>query len=153
MGRILGHTITADWAALKWVRWMSLCLIMGVFGPWLMTRAWAHQHGKNVRPRPRQLFQNGELGLAALVLATSVIWDLQQSQYIPHTIALGSVLLAFAAVMAAWVWIESYCRRATGAPFSSDRAWHDSRSLALLVFSMAAVTEILLDRFAKVVAR
>lgn len=145
--------ISPDWALLKWIRWVSLYLLFGVFCPWFMTRAWAHQHGKDVRPRPRQLFKNGELGLAALVLAISVIWDIQKSEFMPHTIALASTLLAFAALMAAWVWIESYCRQTTGTPASPDRTWHDSRTLAFLVFTMAGVTEILLDRFAKVVTR
>jgi len=87
------------------------------------------------------------------VLAISVIWDLQKSQYMPTTIALGSVLLSMAGIMAVSVWIETYCRRATGTDFSPERAWRDSRSLALLVFSMAWVTEILVDRFAKVVGQ
>ena len=132
--------------------WMSLYLILGLYVPWFMARVWAHQHGSAVRPRLRQLFQEGELGLASLVLAASVIWDLKKSQYAPHTVALGSILLAFPAVMAAWVWIESYCRRSAGTPGNPDRAWRDSRNLAFLVFSIAAVAEILLDRFAKVTA-
>ena len=86
------------------------------------------------------------------MLAISVIWDLQRSQYTSYTIALGSVFLAMTGIMAGAVWIESYCRRFTGIRFTSERAWRDSRNLALLVFSLAIVTEILLDRFAKVIA-
>jgi hypothetical protein len=104
-----------------------------------------------VQPRLRQLFQNGELGLVSLMLAISVIWDLQKSQFTSQTIALGSVFLAMSGIIAA-VWIESYCRRSTGTKFTPERAWRDSRNLALLVFSLAMVTEILLDRFVKVVA-
>ena len=70
----------------------------------------------------------------------------------PQTRALGSVLLALSGTMAATVWIESYCRSATGMPNNPERAWRDSRNLAFLVFSMAVVIEILLDRFAKVAA-
>jgi len=142
-----------DWTSLKWLVWISLYLLFGVFVPWFLTRAWAHQHGKNVHPRPKQLFQNGELGLVGIVLATSVIWDLQKSQYMPHTVALGSLLLAVSGIMAGAVWIESYCRRSTGTRCSQDRAWRDSRNLAFLVLSMAAVTEILIDRFDKVIAQ
>ena len=87
-----------------------------------------------------------------LMLAISVIWDLQKSEYTSDTIALGSVFLAMAGIMAGAVWIESYCRRTTGTRFRPDRAWRDSRNLTLLVFSLAIVTEILLDRFAKVTA-
>jgi len=86
------------------------------------------------------------------VLGISVIWDLLQSHYMPQTRALGSVLLALSGTMAAAVWIESYCRSATGMHNSPERAWRDSRNLAFLVFSMAVVIEILLDRFAKVAA-
>ena len=71
-------------------------------------------------------------------------------QYSSQTIALGSVFLAMTGIMSGAVWIESYCRRSTGIRFTPERAWRDSRSLAFLVFSLAAMTEILLDRFAKV---
>jgi hypothetical protein len=106
-----------------------------------------------MRPRPGQLFRQGELGLVSLVLAISVIWDLQKSQYMPSTIAIGSVLLSMTGIMAVSVWIETYCRRSTGTDFSPERAWRDSRSLTLLVFSLSMVTEILLDRFVKVAAQ
>jgi hypothetical protein len=147
------HDLSADWTAAKWLLWIGLYLSLGIFAPWVMTRAWARQHRSNMQPRLRQLFQHGELGLIGLMLAISAIWDLQESQYMPYTIALGSVFLATAGIMAGSVWIESYCRRSTGTTFSSDRAWRDARSLALLVFGLAVVTEILLDRFVKVAAQ
>jgi len=145
--------IPLNWASLKWPLWISLYLVLGVFVPWLLTRAWARQHGSDLQPRPRQLFQHGELGLVGLVLAISGIWDFLRSQFMPPTIALGSLLLAVTGIMAGSVWIEAYCRQSTGTDFHPGRAWRDSRSLAFLVFSMAAVTEILLDRFAKVAAQ
>ena len=146
------HELTADWASAKWLLWIGLYLSLGIVVPWAMTRAWAHQHRSPLRPRLRQVFQHGELGLVSLMLAISVIWDLQKSQYASYTIALGSVFLAMTGIMAGSVWIESYCRRTTGARFRPDRAWRDSRNLTLLVFSLAIVTEILLDRFGKVTA-
>src|SRR5260370_20963876 len=84
------------------------------------------------------------------MLAISVIWDLQKSEYTSDSIALGSVFLAMAGIMAGAVWIESYCRPTTGTPFRPDRAWRDSRNLTLLVFSLAIVPGILLDRFPEV---
>jgi len=69
-----------------------------------------------------------------------------------QTIALAAVLLAVIGTMAGDVWIESYCRLSTGTAWNSDRTWRDSRNLAFLVFTMASVIEILLDRFAKVAA-
>jgi len=141
-----------DWMSLKWLLWISLYLVLGVLVPWATSLAWAHQHGSHLRPRPKQLFQRGELGLAGLVLSISVIWDLLQSQYMLHTRALGSVLLAVSGIMAAAVWIESYCRHSTGTDSNPERAWRDSRNLAFFVFSMAAVIEMLLDRFAIVAA-
>ena len=144
--------LVADWTAVKWLLWIGLYLSFGILGPWVMTRAWVQQHRSNMQPRLRQIFQNGELGLIGFMLAISVIWDLQKSQYMPHTVALGSVFLAMTGIMAGQVWIESYCRRATGLDFHPERAWRDSRRLALLVFSLAFVTEILLDRFVKVAA-
>lgn len=151
-GALGGDKIMADWMSLKWLLWISLYLILGVFVPWATSLAWAHQHGSALRPRPAQLFQRGELGLVGLVLGISVIWDLLQSQYMLHTRALGSVLLAVSGTMAGAVWIETYWRHATGMRWNPERAWRDSRNLAFLVFSVAAVIEILLDRFAKVAA-
>ena len=142
----------AEWMSVKWLLWISLYLVLGVFVPWATALAWAHQHGSDVRPRPRQLFQRGELGLVGLVLVISVIWELLQSQYMPQTRALGSVLLAVTGTMAGAVWIETYSRDSTGMASNPERSWRDSRNLAFLVFSMAVVVEILLDRFAKVAA-
>lgn len=140
----------ADWITLKWLLWISLYLVLGVLVPWATALAWAHQHESDLRPRPRQLFQRGELGLVGLVLVISVIWDLLQSNYMPQTKALGAILLAVVGTMAGSVWIESYCRHSTGTDCSPERSWRDSRNLAFLVFSMTIVVEILLDRFAKV---
>jgi hypothetical protein len=139
-----------SWTSLKWLLWISLYLIPVVFLPWAISRTWAHQHGSDLHLRPKQLFQRGELGLLSLILASSVIWDLLQSQFMPHTIALGSVLMAVSGIMAVTVWVETYCRQSSEMACRPARAWRDSRNLALLVFSMAAVMEILLDRFAKV---
>jgi hypothetical protein len=142
----------AVWASLKWLVWISLYLILAFLVPWAISLAWVHQHHSAQRPSPRQLFERGELGLVGLVLVISVIWDLLQSQYMLHTRALGSILLAVSGTMAGAVWIESYCRHSTGTTCDRERVWRDSRNLAFLVFSMAAVVEILLDRFATVAA-
>lgn len=85
------------------------------------------------------------------MITIAVIWDLQKSEFTPHTIALGSVLIAFCGIMAGAVWIESYCRRSTGIAMNAGRIWRDSRNFAFLVFSMATVAEILLDRLHKVI--
>jgi hypothetical protein len=140
----------ADWMSLKWLCWISLYLVLGVFVPWATSLAWAHQHGSDLRPRLRQLFRRGELGLVGSVLAISVIWNLLQSPYMPQTRALGSVLLAVVGTMTGAVWIETYCRQTTGSVCNDERTWRDSRNLAFLVLSMAVVIEILLDRFSKV---
>jgi hypothetical protein len=103
-----------------------------------MTLAWAHQHRTTMRPGLKQIFQHGELGLVSLMLAISVIWDLQKSHYSSYTVAIGSVFLAMTGIMAGAVWVEAYCRRASGTRFTSERAWRDSRNLALLVFSLAS---------------
>ena len=138
--------------SVKWVVWIGLYLVMGVFVPWATALSWAHQHGSELRPRPRQLFQRGELGLIGLVVVISVIWNLLQSQFMQQTIAVATVLLALIGTMAGDVWIEAYCRQSTGTACNHERTWRDSRNLAFLVFSMAVVVEILLDRFSKVAA-
>src|ERR1700686_3618134 len=140
----------ADWISLKWLCWISLFMVLGVFVPWATSLACAPQHGINFRPRIRQLFQRGELGLVGLVLAISVIWNFLQSAYMPQTIAVGSVLLAVVGTMTGAVWIETYCRQTTGAVCRDERTWRDSRNLAFLVLTMAVVIEILMDRLSKV---
>ena len=139
-----------NWVLVKCLLWISLYLILGVLVPWLTSLAWAHQHGSDVRPSLKQLFERGEFGLVGLVLVISVIWDLLQSPYAFYTRALGSVLLSIIGIMAATVWIESYCRQVTGITSNPQRAWRDSRNLAFLAFGMAGVIEILLDRLSKV---
>jgi hypothetical protein len=138
---------------LKCLLWASFYMVLGILVPFFMARAWTHQHGANVQHHPKQLFQRGELGLAGLWLAISSLWNLQTSQLVGHTVALGSILLAFSGIMAGAVWIEGYCRESTGMVLNKGRGWRDSRNLFFLVLSMSAVTEILLDRYAKVVAR
>lgn len=142
-----------NWSSIKWLLWISLYAIPMVFLPWALSRAWADQHGKDLNFGPKQLFRRGELGIVSLILAMSVIWNLLESQFMPHTMALGSVILALAGIMAVSVWVETYCRQSSGTDWRPERAWKDSKDLAFFVFSMAAVMEILLDRFAKVVAQ
>ncbi len=140
-----------DWTSLKWLLWISLYLVPVVFLPWAISRTWVHQHGKELHLSPRQLFRRGELGLPSIVLASSVIWNLLNSDFTPYTVALGCVILGLSGIMAVSVWVETYCRQSSGADLRPERGWRDSRSLALLVFSMAAVIEVLIDRMAKVV--
>jgi hypothetical protein len=144
---------TSLWTSLKWLLWVSLYVVPVVFLPWAISRTWDYQHGKELRLKPQQLFRRGELGLPSLILASSVIWNLLQSQFTVYTVALGSTIMALSGMMAVTVWVETYCRQAAGNDLRPERAWRDSRSLALLVFSMAAVLEILMDRFAKVVGQ
>jgi hypothetical protein len=141
------------WTSLKWLLWIALYGIPIVLLPWAISRAWMQQHGTTLQVRPKQLFQRGELGLVSLVIAISVTWNLLQSQFMPHTIALASILLALSGIMAMNVWIETYCRQGSGERWTPARAWRDSRNMALLVFSMAAVMEILLDRLTRVTAQ
>ena len=94
--------------SLKWPLWIGLYVVLGVLVPWATALSWAHQHGSEMRPRVRQLFQRGELGLVGLVVVISVIWNLLQSQFMQQTIALAAVLLAVIGTMAGDVWIESY---------------------------------------------
>jgi hypothetical protein len=138
------------WIFAKWLWWAGLYLALGVFLPWSMTRSWARKHHKEFKPAPRRLFQRGELGLLSLFLALSVIWDLQRSGFSPLMVAVGSVLLAMGGIMAVSVWVETYCRDATGSHLDLRRSWVASRNLSLLVFSISIVTEILLDRLTKV---
>ncbi len=140
-------------APLRCLLWLALFMILGVVVPFFMTRAWNQQHGLAVQSHPRELFQRGELGLAGLWLAIASIWNLQTSFFVPYVVAIGSVMLAFSGIMAGSVWIESHCRQSAGLGLNPKRAWRDSRNMLFLVVSMAAVTEILLDRYAKVVAQ
>ncbi|HZQ94399.1 MAG TPA: hypothetical protein VFA67_05270 [Candidatus Sulfotelmatobacter sp.] len=138
------------WNSVKWLVWAALYLVPAFLLPWAVSRSWVQQRGGTVRYSPKQLFERGELGLLSLILASGVLWDLLRSEFAPHTIAAGSVLMAMGGVMAATVWVETYCRQHSGTDWHPQRAWRDSRSLAFFVFSMAAVVEILLDRLNRV---
>lgn len=141
------------WYSLRWLFWIAAFLVPVLFLPWAVSRAWMHQHGVQIQASPRRFFARGELGLLSVILASSVIWNLLQSEFMPHTIALGAIVLALAGIMALAVWVECYCRQNSREACDSERAWRDSRSLALCVFSIAMVVQILLDRLQRVVAR
>src|SRR5207302_8980265 len=99
-----------EWITAKW-RWSAgRCLALGVLLPWSMTRSWARRRHKDFKPTPSRLFRRGELGLLSLLLALSVIWDLQRSGFSPPMVAVGSVLLAMSGIMAASVWVGLCCR-------------------------------------------
>jgi hypothetical protein len=143
----------SDWNSIKWLVWIALYLLPAFLLPWAVSRSWVQQRGGTVRYSPRQLFERGELGLMSLVLASGVIWDFLRSEFAPHTIAAGTVLLAMVGIMAMTVWVETYCRQHSGTDWHPERAWRDSWSLGLFVFSMAAVMEILLDRLSRLGAQ
>ena len=139
-----------NWNSVKWLIYIALYLIPVFLLPWAVARSWVHQRGGTVRYSPKQLFERGELGLLSLILACGGLWDVLRSTFAPQTIAVASVLLAMGGIMAMTVWVETYCRQHSGTDWHPQRAWRDSRSLALFVFSMAAVLEILLDRLSRV---
>ena len=141
----------AGWTSLKWLFWIGLYLLPVVFLPLAISRSWGQQHGHPQKFRLKELFERGELGLLSLVLASSVVWNLLQSQFVPHTIALASMTVAVLGIMSLTVWVETYRRRQSGSDWRPQRAWRDSRNLALLTLSMAGVMQILLDRLSKVV--
>jgi hypothetical protein len=143
----------SNWNSIKWLVWIALYLLPAFLLPWAVSRSWVQQRGGTVRYSPKQLFERGELGLMSLVLASGVIWDFLRSEFAPHTIAAGTVLLAMVGIMAMTVWVETYCRQHSGTDWHPARAWRDSRSLGLCVFSMAAVMEILLDRLTRLGAQ
>jgi hypothetical protein len=140
----------SNWISVKWLVYIGLYLIPILVLPWAVSRSWVHQRGGTVRYSPKQLFERGELGLLSLVLACGGIWNVLCSTFAPQTIAAASVLLAVGGIMAMSVWVETFCRQRSGTDWHPERAWRDSRSLALFVFSMAAVVEILLDRLSRV---
>jgi hypothetical protein len=143
----------AVWYSIKWLLWIGLTLIPTLFLPWALSRTWVHQHRVELEASPRKLFVRGELGLISAILAGSVIWNLLQSEFVLHTIALGSILLAFSGIMALTVWVECYCRESSREMCEPGRIWRDSRDLALCVLSVATVVQILLDRLGTVVTR
>jgi hypothetical protein len=140
------------WSTVKWILWVSLYAVPVVCIPLLLTRSWSRQRGSNFRPNVRQLFQRGELALISLVIVLDGIWNIMQSQFTAQTVALASVLLAMMGTMAGSVWVECYCRQQTGAAHDDVRGWRDSRNIAVAVFTVSAVMQILLDRFAAVQA-
>lgn len=141
------------WDSIKWLLWIGVFLVPILILPWAIARTWVHQHKMELETSPRKLFARAELSLLSVVSAGSVIWNLLQSQFMPHTIALGSLLLGLGGIMALSVWVETYCRQISRDMCDPKRTWRDSRALALCVFSMATVVQILLDRLQTVTTR
>jgi len=140
-----------NWYLIRWLVWMAVFLGPVLFLPWVISRAWMHQHGALIQAGPRSFFAHGELGLLSVILASSVIWNLFQSEFTPHTTSLGAIVLALAGIMALCVWVECYCRQIGQERCDPERVWRDSRSLSICVFSVATVVQILLDRLQRVV--
>ena len=134
----------------RWIWWLILYWMAVILVPRALVHAWAHQHRKVLKPKIHEIFQRGELGMLSMVFSAAAIWDLQGSSFTFASVAIGSVLLGVSGVMGANVWVEHYCRSASAYRLSPGRSWHDSRNITLLVFSIATVVEMLLDRLTKI---
>jgi hypothetical protein len=134
----------------RWIWWLLLYWMALILVPRALVHAWTHQYGKGLKPKIHEIFQRGELGMLSMVFSTAAIWNLQRSSFTFASVAIGSVLLGVSGVMGVNVWVEHYCRSATAYRLSPGRSWKDSRDIALLVFSIATVVEMLIDRLTKI---
>lgn len=134
------------WLPLQSFGRVGLFLTLGVVGPWLMARLWARQRGSSYRPTLQSVFSRGELGLVSLGVATAVIWDVGAAPFSTALIYAVSFVVAAVGVAAAVAWVVIHCRAVgLGANDDAPRTFRESRNLAFLVFSVALVTEILLE--------
>jgi hypothetical protein len=134
------------WLPLQSFGRVGLFLTLGVLAPWIMAQLWARQRGASYRPTLQSVFNRGELGLVSLGVATAVIWDVGAAPFSAPLIYAMCFVVAAVGISAAVAWVVIHCRAVgLGANDDAPRTFRESRNLAFLAFSVALVTEILLE--------
>src|SRR5258708_7172861 len=111
------------------------------------------------KPRPkitlRQFYAKGELGLASLIIALSVIVDIRKSPNLQNSVGIFVFGLSGFAFASVYVWAVPLCTDLllSSIPSSSHqketvdwvKVWRESSGTAVMVFSVCLVAEILVE--------
>jgi hypothetical protein len=125
--------------------WAGINIVIGVFGPLIVGRLFVRYNVNKPHITLRQFYEKGELGLAGLLIALSVIFDVEKSAFTTQTTRLAVFCLYFLAAASAYTWAVPLCNNLAKTPVRWRKVWRDSSRIALMVFSIGLVTEIILE--------
>jgi len=125
--------------------WILINIAIGVFGPLIVGVMFVRYAARKPRISLRQFYARGELGLASLLIALSVIVDVRKSHYAHNLAEMIVVSLSFFALASAYVWAVPLGTGLVGATVDWEKVWQDSWRVALVAFSVGLVTEILVE--------
>lgn len=126
--------------------WVGINVLLGVFGPLLVgyLSVWP------LTPRPRltlrQFYEKGELALVSLVTGLSVVLDMAKSHYSGHLRTASVISLSSLCLLSAIIWaVPLAFNLAKVTTVSWTKVWAASWRVALMVFSIGLVAEILVE--------
>lgn len=125
--------------------WIGINILLGVFGPLIVGYFFTEFDTHPPKLTLRKFYSKGELAFASLLIALSVIVDVLKSHFAPNTIQLLVASLAVFAVIAAQTWAVPLCRDLVNGDVRWSKVWRRSWLVALMIFGIGAVTEILLE--------
>ena len=132
-----------NWQEIAW--WIGINIVLGVFGPLIIGYLFVDLTVAPPKLALRTFYGKGELAFGSLLIALSVIVDVRKSNFGLRTVQLIIGALAVFGFIAAQTWAVPLCVDlvATG-KVEWDKVWKRSWIVALLIFSVGIVTEILL---------
>jgi hypothetical protein len=126
--------------------WIGINIVLGIFAPVIVGRSFTQFNVKPPKITLRQFYSKGELAFASLLIALSVIVDVIKSNFNASTIQLVVGFLAVFALISAETWAIPLCNELVKAEVKWSKVWRRSWLVAVMVFSICVVTEILLER-------
>jgi hypothetical protein len=125
--------------------WVGINIAIGVFGPVIVGRTFVRYNKSKPSITLRQFYAKGELGLASLLIALSVIVDVNKSHSSPPVRQMMIPCLSIFAFASALVWAIPLCNSVAKVSVDWKKVWRDSWRVAVVVFSVGLVTEVLLE--------
>jgi hypothetical protein len=126
--------------------WIGINIVLGIFAPVIVGRSFTQFNVKPPKITLRQFYSKGELAFASLLIALSVIVDVIKSNFNASTIQSVVGFLAVFALISAETWAIPLCNELVKAEVKWSKVWRRSWLVAVMVFSICVVTEILLER-------
>jgi hypothetical protein len=126
--------------------WIGINVVLGVFGPLIVGYLFADFAVHPPKLTLRKFYSKGELAFASLLIALTVIVDVLKSHFAAQTAELLVVSLGFFAFIAAQTWAVPLCIDLVKKDeVRWSKVWRRSWLVALMIFSIGTVTEILLE--------
>ncbi|MFL6301916.1 MAG: hypothetical protein ACJ72H_00105 [Candidatus Sulfotelmatobacter sp.] len=133
----------SHWTAVAY--WVGINIVVGVFGPLIIGIMFVRYTVPKPRITLKQFYAKGELGFAGLLIVLSMIVDIRKSHYASGTIQTIVLGLSLVASASAYTWAVPLCNDVVHAGTDWSKVWRDSWRMALMVFCVGLVTEIMLE--------